>query len=77
MKRAKDICERCGALAHLIRISDGTPYLEVHHKKRLADGGADTVENAIGVCPNCHRELHFGSVDKEVVGSIYKCDCKI
>ncbi|WP_147195697.1 HNH endonuclease [Rummeliibacillus stabekisii] len=36
------------------------PNLEVHHIKRLADGEEDTVENAIAVCPNCHRELHFG-----------------
>ncbi|MGH8437576.1 MAG: HNH endonuclease [Pseudomonas sp.] len=33
---------------------------EVHHKVRLADGGLDTVENAIAVCPNCHRQAHFG-----------------
>lgn len=58
--RANGICEKCGATAPFIRVSDGTPYLEVHHKIRLADGGEDTVENAIAVCPNCHRELHFG-----------------
>lgn len=61
LDRANGICERCGATAPFIRASDGTPYLEVHHKIRLADGGEDTVENAIGVCPNCHRELHFGA----------------
>lgn len=60
LERANGVCERCGAAAPFIRASDGTPYLEVHHKKRLADGGEDTVENAIAVCPNCHRELHFG-----------------
>ena len=60
LERARGICERCGATAPFIRASDGTPYLEVHHKKRLADGGEDTVENAVAVCPNCHRELHFG-----------------
>lgn len=60
LERANGICERCGAPAPFIRASDGTPYLEVHHKIRLADGGEDTVENAIALCPNCHRELHFG-----------------
>lgn len=60
LDRANGTCERCGAAAPFIRASDGTPYLEVHHKIRLADGGEDTVENAIAVCPNCHRELHFG-----------------
>ncbi len=27
------------------------------------DGGDDTVENALGLCPNCHRELHFDVLD--------------
>jgi 5-methylcytosine-specific restriction protein A len=26
----------------------------------LAEGGEDTVENALALCPNCHRRLHFG-----------------
>ena len=26
---------------------DGKGYLEVHHLKRLADGGSDTIENAV------------------------------
>lgn len=60
LSRANGICEQCDQRAPFLRASDGTPYLEVHHKVRLADGGADTVENAIAVCPNCHRELHFG-----------------
>lgn len=60
LERANGVCERCGIDAPFKRVSDGTPYLEVHHKKRLADGGEDTVENAIAVCPNCHRELHYG-----------------
>jgi len=58
--RANGVCEKCNKIAPFVRISDGTPYLEVHHVNRLADGGEDTVNNAIAVCPNCHRELHFG-----------------
>ncbi len=38
---------------------DGSP-LEVHHVIRLADGGSDTINNSVALCPNCHRELHFG-----------------
>ena len=60
LERAKGICEHCEKAAPFMRASDNTPYLEVHHKVRLADGGDDTVENAIAVCPNCHRFLHFG-----------------
>jgi predicted HNH restriction endonuclease len=58
--RASGICEKCNREAPFKRAIDGTPYLEVHHKIRLADGGEDTVENAVAVCPNCHRELHYG-----------------
>lgn len=66
LERANGICERCGAPAPFMRASDGTPYLEVHHKVRLADGGEDTIENTIAVCPNCHRELHFGINMEEI-----------
>lgn len=58
--RANGKCEACGADAPFLRKSDNTPYLEVHHIKQLAKGGEDTVENAIALCPNCHREQHFG-----------------
>lgn len=58
--RANGACERCKESAPFLRKKDHTPYLEVHHKQRLADDGEDTVENAIALCPNCHRELHFG-----------------
>lgn len=60
LERANGVCERCGEDAPFTRRSDNTPYLEVHHKKRLADGGEDTVQNALALCPNCHRRLHFG-----------------
>ncbi|KXZ71096.1 HNH endonuclease [Acinetobacter venetianus] len=58
--RAKGICESCNLVAPFIREKDGMPYLEVHHKIRLADGGEDTVENAVAICPNCHRKAHYG-----------------
>ncbi|MDD5228347.1 MAG: HNH endonuclease signature motif containing protein [Methylococcales bacterium] len=60
LERANGICEECKNPAPFIRKSDNTPYLEVHHKIRLADNGDDTVENAIALCPNCHRKSHFG-----------------
>jgi len=57
---AKGKCEHCRQPAPFIKKSNGQPYLEVHHEKRLADGGEDTVENARALCPNCHRKAHFG-----------------
>lgn len=64
--RAKGVCEICLRAAPFKRADNGIPYLEVHHKKRLADGGEDTVENALAVCPNCHREAHYGVVKNGV-----------
>ncbi len=58
--QAKGCCQRCKKPAPFQRISDGTPYLEVHHKLPLALDGEDNVGNAIALCPNCHREMHFG-----------------
>jgi 5-methylcytosine-specific restriction enzyme A len=60
LSRAEGVCERCKTKAPFIRVSNNSPYLEVHHLKPLAQGGEDTVENAIALCPNCHRESHFG-----------------
>lgn len=58
--RANGYCELCGAQAPFLRKSDGTPYLEVHHKIPLAEGGNDTTENTVALCPNCHRRVHYG-----------------
>ena len=60
LARANGYCERCRQEAPFRRARDGTPYLEVHHAIQLALGGSDTVENALALCPNCHRELHHG-----------------
>ncbi|WP_232597048.1 HNH endonuclease signature motif containing protein [Photobacterium phosphoreum] len=58
--KAKGICEACHQPAPFIKKSNGEPYLEVHHIKPLSDGGEDSLENVQAICPNCHREMHFG-----------------
>lgn len=60
LERAKRFCELCHEPAPFSRRSDGEPYLEVHHRIPLAQQGEDTVANAIALCPNCHRESHYG-----------------
>jgi len=59
LARAKGRCELCKQSAPFTRRSNGSPYLEVHHKIRLASDGEDTVENAYALCPNCHRREHY------------------
>lgn len=58
-------CELCDEPAPFAK-QNGHPYLEIHHIHRLADGGADTPENAVALCPNCHREAHYGTERKEI-----------
>lgn len=60
LERADGICELCRKEAPFIKIKDGLPFLEVHHIKPLANGGKDTIENTVALCPNCHREAHHG-----------------
>ncbi len=60
LERANGICEKCGNDAPFLRDRDNSPYLEVHHIKSLSADGDDTVENSIALCPNCHRQAHYG-----------------
>lgn len=58
---ADGFCGNCKRKAPFLRRSDGSAYLEVHHRVPLAEGGEDTLENAIALCPNCHRKEHYGA----------------
>ena len=60
--RASGVCERCNNKAPFNRKTDNSPYLEIHHIQPLSEGGVDSLENVLALCPNCHRELHFGKV---------------
>jgi len=57
--RAGGRCELCDGVPFLT--PEGEPFLEVHHIHQLAEGGPDTPDNAVALCPNCHRELHYGN----------------
>ena len=54
-------CQYCKRDAPFLK-EDGTPFLEVHHIEWLSKGGEDSVENAIALCPNCHRQAHYGDL---------------
>ncbi|EHY9847421.1 HNH endonuclease [Vibrio cholerae] len=58
--RANGYCERCNQSAPFTRKKDNSPYLEVHHIVPLSLAGEDILGNVIALCPNCHREKHFG-----------------
>jgi 5-methylcytosine-specific restriction enzyme A len=63
LARSNGKCEGCNAPAPFLR-SDGTPYLEPHHLRRLSDGGPDHPAHVIALCPNCHRRVHAGADGK-------------
>jgi len=70
INEANGICENCDNDAPFLK-DDSSPFLEVHHLRRLADGGTDTTSNAVAVCPNCHRELHFGINKTILISTLY------
>lgn len=65
LARAAGKCELCGKQAPFIR-KDNTPYLEPHHIQRLADEGPDHPDSIAALCPNCHREVHYGIDGKSI-----------
>jgi 5-methylcytosine-specific restriction endonuclease McrA len=58
-RRSNGRCEFCGAIG--FSRTDGTRYVETHHIIALANDGVDRVTNVIGLCPNHHKEAHFGN----------------
>jgi 5-methylcytosine-specific restriction protein A len=58
VNRANGRCEYCGEKGFLM--ANGSRYVEAHHIMGLGDNGPDTVANVIGLCPEHHREAHFG-----------------
>jgi 5-methylcytosine-specific restriction protein A len=58
LKRAHGICEGCRQPAPFLTL-ERKPYLEVHHIRRLSDGGPDDPRWVVALCPNCHRKAHY------------------
>lgn len=62
--RANGSCEGCGDAAPFMS-KTGEPYLHAHHIYELTDGGADTPDTVIALCPNCHYRVHHGKDGEE------------
>ena len=71
IQNSDGVCESCNGPAPFSK-PDGDFYLEVHHLRRLADNGSDTITNAVAVCPNCHRRLHYANDRDEVLANLYQ-----
>ena len=59
LDNANNFCDACKMGSFLM--ANGNQYLEVHHKTWLSEGGPDIPENMVALCPNCHRQEHFGT----------------
>lgn len=70
LQRANGCCEFCGEKG--FSLSNGMFYVETHHIISLADDGADTLLNVIALCPNHHREAHFGKRATELESEFIK-----
>lgn len=65
LARADGQCEACGNAAPF-DTPGGEPFLEVHHVDELGKGGADDPTLVVAICPNCHREVHYGEYGDEL-----------
>jgi 5-methylcytosine-specific restriction endonuclease McrA len=67
-ERAKGSCELCGQLAPFNSKADygERPYLDSHHIEWLANGGPDTIDNSVALCPNCHMKMHHNANSKSL-----------
>ena len=70
IKRHNYICEIDCLHTSFIN-SKGKPYMEAHHlipmssQKDFLPVNIDREENIICICPNCHRAIHYGSIDEK------------
>ncbi|HBE70914.1 MAG TPA: hypothetical protein DDW52_22440 [Planctomycetaceae bacterium] len=44
-----------------------TLTLELHHIEYVSEGGGNTLENLLPLCPNCHTLHHAGHIPKEAI----------
>jgi len=65
IQNAGGICELCKQQGPFKDKSDNH-YLESHHVVSLSQGGPDTIENAVALCPNCHKRCHYAHDLEEV-----------
>lgn len=71
LARAQGICEYCNEKSPFLTRYNA-PYLEVHHIRRLSDGGPDDPDWVAALCPNCHRKAHYSKKHKSVNEELHK-----
>jgi 5-methylcytosine-specific restriction enzyme A len=64
-RRASGVCQLCNNSAPFLD-SASRPFLECHHIVWLSDGGKDSIDNAVALCPNCHAKMHILNIGSDV-----------
>lgn len=64
-RRANGVCQLCENPAPFSN-KKKEPYLETHHLVWLSQGGSDTVDNTVALCPNCHRRMHIVKSKRDI-----------
>lgn len=64
IKRAQGACEYCEKKG--FQMANGQRYIEAHHIIALSQQGEDTPKNVIALCPDHHREAHYGADAEEL-----------
>ncbi|MEK4351125.1 HNH endonuclease signature motif containing protein [Paenibacillus sp. FSL R5-0475] len=62
---ANGVCQLCESNGPF-KDKTGRYFLETHHIDWLARGGLDSIENTVGLCPNCHRKMHLVDDKRDV-----------
>jgi hypothetical protein len=59
------VCEAMGINPYAFKKRNGERYIEAHHVHPVADldAGSLHISNIITICPNHHRQMHYGNAD--------------
>lgn len=70
-ERSNYSCEMPGCDYIGFNKNDGKKYIEIHHVTPLSEGGEDSINNTVALCPNCHRKIHYSENKEEIKLSLY------
>jgi predicted restriction endonuclease len=61
-------CQFCGTKILKSKLEDKEEYyIEACHIKAKTDGGEDTLDNILVLCPNCHKTFDYGKRENEKI----------
>ena len=67
------ICEKLGINPYGFKKKSGERYVEAHHVMPVSEGqkGSLAASNIMTLCPNHHRQMHYGAVDVKFTASSF------